>query len=390
MKSQTSFDVIIIGAGLSGLSIAWVLKQQGLQVTVLEGSEQALGTHHPIKIGPFQLDNGFSLVTDDDFTKRALEWLKTLGLPLSYTSAAQSLWTYDSGQLKPWKAFRDDQHVEAIEAFSPFMLPQRLSLSHTFYEIGEWLKTQLEGLVQYRQLVTKIVPAEAGAFVYVGNKEKPLQARTVVYTGDLTDLPLLIPEELLGQRLRQHLKRPKAWTMLSLDLLHEQLIEEDPNKLFILDSSTADELAPLWGYFMPPPSTTESATSTIQVSRWVSFLPDADAEDADQSSQLIKKMKKQIRRAFPKVDENVPVSERITLLPGHSGTFVDSSIKEGQFLKGFPALKLASSRLSPWAGGLWRWAERAMTISQSVLEEGLKRSAHEQSPLTMETGLPQL
>ncbi len=389
MKSQTSFDVIIIGAGLSGLSIAWTLHQQGLHVTVLEGSEQALGTHHPIKIGPFQLDNGFSLVTDEDSSQRALEWLKTLGLPLSSTRVSQSLWTYDNGQLKAWKAFRDDQHVEAIEAFSPLMLPQRLSLSHTFYEIGEWLKTRLEGVVHYRQLVTKVTPTASGAFVYVGNKEKPLQARVVVYTGDLTDLPLLVPEDLLGQRLRQHLKRPKAWTMLSLDLLHEQLIEEDPHKLFILDSSSADELAPLWGYFMPA-QTTESATGGMQVSRWVSFLPDADAEDADQSSQLIKKMKKQIRRAFPQIDEVAPVSERITLLPGHSGTFVDSSIKDGQYLKGFPALKLASSRLSPWAGGPWRWAERAMTISQSVLEEGIKRSAHEQSSLTMETGLPQL
>jgi phytoene dehydrogenase-like protein len=51
-------DVIIIGAGFSGLSAAYYLQRKGLTVKVLEVSSQAGGRARSDKMDGFTLDRG--------------------------------------------------------------------------------------------------------------------------------------------------------------------------------------------------------------------------------------------------------------------------------------------------------------------------------------------
>jgi len=74
MHNHTT-DVIIIGAGLAGLTAAKVLKSAGKSVKILEGSDQVGGRVRTDLVEGFQLDRGFQvLLTAYPETKRFLDY----------------------------------------------------------------------------------------------------------------------------------------------------------------------------------------------------------------------------------------------------------------------------------------------------------------------------
>lgn len=76
---MTSMDtIIIVGAGISGLSAAYQLQKAGLDVLVLEGRDHVGGRMTTVDWGGFKVDVGAKFVTSSD--KALLEMVKTLDL----------------------------------------------------------------------------------------------------------------------------------------------------------------------------------------------------------------------------------------------------------------------------------------------------------------------
>jgi phytoene dehydrogenase-like protein len=76
-KNSTKHDVIIIGAGLSGLSAAVHLLRQGRQVLIVEASDRAGGRVKTDKVNGFLLDRGFQvLLTAYPEAKNLLDYNK--------------------------------------------------------------------------------------------------------------------------------------------------------------------------------------------------------------------------------------------------------------------------------------------------------------------------
>jgi protoporphyrinogen/coproporphyrinogen III oxidase len=73
-------DCIVIGAGISGLSAAWALHQQGKTVAVLDGAEQVGGWIQTHAIGPYLLEGG-----PTSFPSRGSEALQTLAREVGLT-----------------------------------------------------------------------------------------------------------------------------------------------------------------------------------------------------------------------------------------------------------------------------------------------------------------
>ncbi|TET97316.1 MAG: NAD(P)/FAD-dependent oxidoreductase, partial [Anaerolineales bacterium] len=76
MKSEAS--VIIVGAGISGLSAAYELQKAGHDVILLEGSDHVGGRMTTVDWGGFKVDIGAKFVTTTD--KSLLEMVRMLGL----------------------------------------------------------------------------------------------------------------------------------------------------------------------------------------------------------------------------------------------------------------------------------------------------------------------
>ena len=79
-------DVVVIGAGLAGLSAAHYLERAGKCVAVLEASEAVGGRVHTDHIDGFLLDRGFQVINPwyPDFRKLALDLdLAPLGAAVS-------------------------------------------------------------------------------------------------------------------------------------------------------------------------------------------------------------------------------------------------------------------------------------------------------------------
>jgi phytoene dehydrogenase-like protein len=62
MSLPSHCDVVIVGAGLAGLSAARVIQQQGLSVIVLESSDDVGGRVRTDIVDGFQLDRGFQVM----------------------------------------------------------------------------------------------------------------------------------------------------------------------------------------------------------------------------------------------------------------------------------------------------------------------------------------
>lgn len=114
---QSEWDAVVVGAGAGGLAVALLLRQAGLSVAVLEGSDEAGGTARKSAAGIWIPDNSFMQrrgVRDD--RDATLNFMARLAFPDAYDSGAHNL------GLQPWAmaALTDfyDFGPEAIDALA--------------------------------------------------------------------------------------------------------------------------------------------------------------------------------------------------------------------------------------------------------------------------------
>src|SRR6476620_8900151 len=103
---QKSFDVIVIGAGASGLMAAWELAQAGRSVAILEAMGRIGGCVHTIVDSSFDLpvELGAEFIHGDLELTQAL--LKKAGIT-SYEMEGQ-LWQKHEGELQQQEDFVED------------------------------------------------------------------------------------------------------------------------------------------------------------------------------------------------------------------------------------------------------------------------------------------
>jgi phytoene dehydrogenase-like protein len=134
-KNSNKHDVIVIGAGLSGLSAAVHLHRQGRQVLIVEASDRAGGRVKTDKLNGYLLDRGFQVL-------------------LTAYPEAKNLLDYDKLKLKkmlPGAIVHHDGGT--FEIADPFRRPSAI-LNTLFAPVGNlkdklntlWLKNKLQNL----------------------------------------------------------------------------------------------------------------------------------------------------------------------------------------------------------------------------------------------------
>jgi hypothetical protein len=335
------YDYIIIGSGLTGLTIAQKLSQETENILVLDAQDFAGGDNRPAQLNHQTINNGLRFFPATDQAMKSLEFLEELlKTPLVSEVIENNPETYEASGFKKFVGF-GDKSVDFYDQLSYFLANKEVVLASTPYEWIQKFQESLSSKIQTKSIVTRFgfeqLESENPQLTHViVNGTKQFHARNFIFTGPVKDLGLLLSDEILNQRVKAKLKKSQAWQAICLDLFHKEKVSQE--NIFVLNGTTDDELGPCVGRFLKT-----DATSEGQISQWVSFIDVEAAEDTENIGHVLKKMKRQIKRAFPEASDSVS-KERIFVTPPLSGA--DLKLTASGTIPKVPNLWIASPHLS--------------------------------------------
>lgn len=334
------YDYVIVGSGLTGLSIAAKLSEFTDNILLIDSNENVGSNHHVVKNRFGTTNNGLRYIAQTKKSEEALEFLNSL-LPEAIVFENQEVPPiyYDSGNFKTFLGFGNNPPAfyNEIEYFTS---TNRHTPSVPVYMWAEKLFSAFKGQYLPRSYVTKFVTQEENNHTVhhcIVNGTKYITGKNFIYTGTLKNILPLLPADVLGSRVRAKISKNAYWDAICLDLVHNHEVSQT-SAIHVLNGTTQDEIGPCAGIFSP----VDEAGN--QVSQWMTFIDSQDAEETENIGGALKKIKRQIKRAYPNALENI-LSERIAVFPLYSGNG-DLKLEENMTLPGLSNLWIGSSSVN--------------------------------------------
>lgn len=354
------YDYIIIGSGLTGLTIAKKISEETENILVLEAQDILGGDNRPVQFAQNTINSGLRFFPATQASEKALNFLETLlGEQKAKATTVENLVeTYEASGFKKFLGF-GEKSPEFYDQLSYFLANEEQVLASQPYEWVQTLAASLGSKIQNRSIVTRFgfegLDSEKPKLTHViVNGTKQVYAQNFIFAGPAKDLALLVPDDVLNARAKAKLKKSKAWQSVCVDLFHTTAIEKQ--NLFLLNGTTDDDLGPCIGRFLPKASEAQEG----QISQWTSFIDSESAEDTENIGLVLKKMRRQIRRAFPEIAESIK-SERIFVSPVLSGA--DLKISANATLPKVENLWIASAQVSSYQNLLASLMQARLVLS---------------------------
>lgn len=308
------YDYAIIGSGLTGLSIATALSRETKNIALIEGADVPFGANKKVHFPTGTINNGLRFIPDSVLAEKALGFLENvLNTKLITDVSEKAPVTYESGGFKTFLGFGDNP-PPFYEELAYFTSSKHLDLALEPYQWTQLLFEKFEGEFLPRSYVTKI-HQEGSTITHVTiNGSKTLHARNFIFAGTVRDLGILLPEDAISVRARSKLLKNTYWTALCLDICHSKPVT-DSTAVHVLNGTTQDEIGPCVGRFLPA---IEIGSEKLQVSQWMTFIEQEVTEDSEVVGMTLKKIKRQIKRAYSEALDGVK-SERIFVAPYIAG-----------------------------------------------------------------------
>lgn len=335
------FDYAVIGSGLTGLIIATALSRETENIVLVEGQDTLGGHHREIKFPLGPSENGIRFIPGSESAFKGLEFLETL-LDFKIIDSVQEIApiTYENSQLKTFLSF-GDLTPAFFDDIVYFTANQRVSLNSKPHEWVQNLIKNFKGQILTRSFATRFQVENKQVVGLTINGSKTIKAKNYIFCGAVKQLPILLPNESLTPRARQKISKNTYWTALCLDLCHSHVVNET-SAIHVLNGTTADDIGPCAGVFLNPQSINDSL---VQFSQWITFVEDDISADSEVVAQSLKKVKKQIKRAYPNAFDNLQ-NERILVAPQMSGSG-DLKLKGNMTLPEVDNLWIGSPTLNP-------------------------------------------
>lgn len=315
------YDYIIIGSGLTGLTIAKKISQETSNILILEAQDVAGGISRSVVMSEHKLNNGLRFFPATEVSKRALDFLnEVVEQNVTAESSENVIETYEAGGFKRFVGF-GEKSPEFYDQLAYFLSSDEFKLQLQPYEWIQILASQLQDKIQTKSIVTRFgfegLDSEKPVLTHVVvNGSKSIYASNFIYAGPVKDLGLLLPDDVLNARAKAKLKKALAWQSVGLDLVHSTNFEK--TNLFILNGTTDDDIGPCVGRFNGSGANATSPSNSQSTSQWMSFIDSESAEDTENIGLVLKKMKRQIKRAFPEMADSI-IKERVSISPVLSG-----------------------------------------------------------------------
>jgi hypothetical protein len=354
------YDYIIIGSGLTGLTIAKKISEETENILVLEAQDLVGGDNRPVQFVQNTINSGLRFFPATQASDKALNFLESLlsEQKAKATTVENPIETYEASGFKKFLGF-GDKSPEFYDQLSYFLANDEQVLATQPYEWVQTLAASLGDKIQKKSIVTRFgfegLDSEKPKLTHVVvNGTKQIYAQNFIFAGPVKDLSLLVPDDVLNARVKAKLKKSKAWQSVCVDLFHTNTIEKQ--NLFLLNGTTDDDLGPCIGRFLA--KATEGQEG--QISQWTSFIDSESAEDTENIGLVLKKIKRQIRRAFPEMAESIK-SERIFVSPVLSGA--DLKISANGTLPKVDNLWIASAQVSSYQNLLASLMQARLVLS---------------------------
>lgn len=304
------YDYAIIGSGLTGLSIAAALSRETSNIALIEAADVPFGVNKKVNFPTGPMNNGLRFVPDSVLAEKAMRFLESLlNTPVVADISEEAPITYESGNFKTFLGFGDTPPA-FYEELAYFTSSKRIDLASEPFQWTQALYEQFKGDFMPRSYVTKFHQEGERVTHVTINGSKTVQAQNFIFAGTVKDLALLLPEDAISIRARSKLSKNTYWTALCLDICHGKAVTET-SAMHILNGTTQDEIGPCAGRFLPA---VEVEGETLQASQWMTFIEHETTEDSEVVGLALKKIKRQIKRAYPEALDNIKL-ERIFVAP---------------------------------------------------------------------------
>ncbi|UXR65854.1 NAD(P)/FAD-dependent oxidoreductase [Bdellovibrio bacteriovorus] len=373
------YDYAIIGSGLTGLSIAAALSRETKNIALIEAADVPFGVNRKVNFPTGPMNNGLRFVPDSVSAEKALRFLSNLiNVEVVQDACEESPITYEGGNFKPFLGFGDTPPA-FYEEFSYFTGSKRLNLAAEPFQWTQMLFEKFQGDFLPRSYVTKFHQEGERVSHITINGSKTLHAQNFIFAGTVKDLSLLLPEDAISIRARTKLAKNTYWTALCLDICHAKPVT-DSTAMHVLNGTTQDEIGPCVGKFHAP---VETEGETLQASQWMTFIEQEVTEDSEVVGMALKKIKRQIKRAYPEALDNLKL-ERIFVAPIIAGNG-DIKLSANMTMPELENLWIASATVNDQKNLLGSLLQAEMIVASL----GFKVEASEETSAPPEETLPE-
>jgi hypothetical protein len=339
-KKSHVYDYAVIGSGLAGLCVASAISRATSNVLLLESGDLPGGLNRTIQSPAGPVNNGLRFLPDTAFAHKAIAFLEMLlQQTLSPVGVESPPLTFENGHLQAFVGF-GDLKPQFYDEIAYFTNTRSLMTTLAPHEWTQLLFQHYQGEFLPRSYVTRFQVENGRMTSLTVNGQKTIQAQNFIYCGPVKGLKTLLPEGFLSPRALQKLSKNEYWTAVCLDLFHSHQVT-DSAAMHVLNGTTQDDLGPCAGKFLPA---LKHATESGQYSQWVTFLNDEEAEDSEVIGAALKKIKRQIKRAFPEALDGLKF-ERILVVPSYAGNG-DLKVSANQTLAGLENLWIGSTQMA--------------------------------------------
>ncbi|MEK2647184.1 FAD-dependent oxidoreductase [Bdellovibrio sp. BCCA] len=373
------YDYAIIGSGLTGLSIAAALSRETDNIALIEAADVAFGTNKKVNFPTGPINNGLRFVPDSVLSEKAMRFLENvLNKKVIADISEEAPITYEAGGFKTFLGFGDNPPA-FYEELSYFTSSKRIDLASQPFEWTQALFEQFKGDFMPRSYVTKFHQEGDKVSHITINGSKTLQAQNFIFAGTVKDLGVLLPEDSISTRARSKLSKNTYWTALCLDVCHSKEVT-DSTAMHILNGTTQDEIGPCAGRFLPA---VEVEGQKLQASQWMTFIEQEVTEDSEVVGMALKKIKRQIKRAYPEALDNIKL-ERIFVAPIIAGNG-DIKLSANLTIPELENLWIASSTVNEQKNLVGALLQAEMIVASL----GFRVEASEEVPMNYEEETPQ-
>ena len=348
-KTAVFVDDLIVGSGATGLLIAAHLKKRGRKVLVLEQREEIGGQFKPaFSAQGTELATGFGILPSNSPVELWTRWLSSLALSLPTLEVELAIKTFGQGDFKTFSGFGTDG-FQSIDALSRLNSSNWLGLKGHFSQLISKINKEFQLDIQKLHPVTRIQMRENQGYIASTDRDQHFECENLFFTGSPKDFPELLAPEFKIKGLHRFGKID-GFAQLSLQLSHSQHSSQSDKEIYFLYGSST-QFEPVVGRFFSDSWDFEARSETERrphcwTSYWIQLIPWEQSLDTEFVGQSVKYMKKQIKRAFPELDQNL-LFEKITLSPSGSIIWPPKTLESVQWPKG---LHLATHLQSSYFG----------------------------------------